>query len=124
MAIKDIVKGICSTSRCKYDVYTKEKIDEMTKVSNKDYSEVTESGVYIVDCHTMTDSLATVPMPYKMAEGVLTVLKTSNQLYGSQCVDIGEIRFIRNVFLNEEGEITTVGNWKKTTLTFEEISNE
>ena len=29
MAIKDIVKGICNISRCKYDVYTKEKIDEM-----------------------------------------------------------------------------------------------
>lgn len=29
MAIKDIVKGICNITRCKYDVYTKEKIDEM-----------------------------------------------------------------------------------------------
>lgn len=29
MAIKEIVKGICGTSRCKYDVYTKEKMDEL-----------------------------------------------------------------------------------------------
>jgi hypothetical protein len=29
MAIKEIVKGICATTRCKYDVYTKEKIDGM-----------------------------------------------------------------------------------------------
>lgn len=29
MALKDIVKGICNITRCKYDVYTKEKIDEM-----------------------------------------------------------------------------------------------
>lgn len=29
MAIKDIVKGICNVTRCKYDVYTKEKVDEL-----------------------------------------------------------------------------------------------
>ena len=29
MALKDIVKGICETTRCKYDVYTKEKSDEL-----------------------------------------------------------------------------------------------
>lgn len=29
MAIKDIVKGICNITRCKYDVYTKERSDEL-----------------------------------------------------------------------------------------------
>lgn len=29
MAIKDIVKGICNVTRCKYDVYTKERTDEL-----------------------------------------------------------------------------------------------
>jgi hypothetical protein len=29
MAIKDIVKGICNITRCKYDVYTKERTDEL-----------------------------------------------------------------------------------------------
>lgn len=29
MAIKEIVKGICNITRCKYDVYTKEKTDEL-----------------------------------------------------------------------------------------------
>ncbi len=29
MALKEIVKGICSITRCKYDVYTKDKTDEM-----------------------------------------------------------------------------------------------
>lgn len=38
MALKDIVKGICSTTRCKYDVYTKEKTDELleTKANKSD----------------------------------------------------------------------------------------
>lgn len=29
MAVKDIVKGICETSKCNYDVYTSEKVDEL-----------------------------------------------------------------------------------------------
>ena len=32
MAIKDIVKGICNITRCKYDVYTKERTDELLDV--------------------------------------------------------------------------------------------
>ena len=32
MAIKDIVKGICNVTRCKYDVYTKERSDELFKL--------------------------------------------------------------------------------------------
>ena len=32
MAKKEIVKGICDITRCKYDVYTKEKVDEMLKI--------------------------------------------------------------------------------------------
>ncbi len=34
MAIKDIVKGICNITRCKYDVYTKEKTDEIVNGIN------------------------------------------------------------------------------------------
>lgn len=29
MAVKDIVKGHCGDSKCTYDVYTKEKVDEL-----------------------------------------------------------------------------------------------
>ena len=29
MALKDIVKGICDITRCKYDVYTKDRTDEL-----------------------------------------------------------------------------------------------
>lgn len=29
MAVKDKVKGICGTSKCNYDVYTSEKVDEL-----------------------------------------------------------------------------------------------
>lgn len=29
MAVKDKVKGICDTSKCNYDVYTSEKVDEL-----------------------------------------------------------------------------------------------
>lgn len=34
MAIKEIVKGICNITRCKYDVYTKEKTDEIVEEIN------------------------------------------------------------------------------------------
>lgn len=34
MAVKDIVKGICNITRCKYDVYTKDKIDELLGTIN------------------------------------------------------------------------------------------
>ena len=40
MAIKDIVKGICNVTRCKYDVYTKERTDELFKVKG-DFAVVT-----------------------------------------------------------------------------------
>ena len=126
MAIKEIVKGLCPITRCKYDVYTKEKIDELVpgKITGKDYSEIVKPGIYLVDCHTMTDNMAEIPMPYKFADGILTVLGTSNQLYGSQCLDIGQIRFFREIFFDETGQINGVGKWKKATLTFEEINNE
>lgn len=40
MASKDLVKGYCKESKCEYDVYTKEKMDELladvsTKIGNK-----------------------------------------------------------------------------------------
>ena len=31
MASKDLVKGYCKESKCEYDVYTKEKMDELLK---------------------------------------------------------------------------------------------
>lgn len=57
MAIKDIVKGICSTSRCKYDVYTKDRTDELlgtkananvtvVKTTETDLNDYKETGTY------------------------------------------------------------------------------
>lgn len=57
MAIKDIVKGICNITRCKYDVYTKERTDELlgTKANVKatnittegtDLNDYTTAGTY------------------------------------------------------------------------------
>lgn len=42
MAIKDIVKGICAITRCKYDVYTKERSDELFKIKG-DFAVLTGS---------------------------------------------------------------------------------
>ena len=40
MAVKEIVKGHCGDSKCTYDVYTKEKIDELLNAT-KDYATLT-----------------------------------------------------------------------------------
>lgn len=48
MAIKEIVKGICSLTRCKYDVYTKEKTDELLE------SKANISDVNAVDSKIVT----------------------------------------------------------------------
>ena len=50
MAIKDIVKGICNITRCKYDVYTKEKTDELLETkANADTTTVTTAGENLDD---------------------------------------------------------------------------
>lgn len=41
MALKEIVKGICGVTRCKHDVYTKEKMDELLE-EKANVSEVNE----------------------------------------------------------------------------------
>lgn len=43
MAIKDIVKGICNITRCKYDVYTKERTDELLEEINSNVYTKTET---------------------------------------------------------------------------------
>ena len=35
LAVKDIVKGHCGDSKCTYDVYTKEKVDELLAEANE-----------------------------------------------------------------------------------------
>jgi hypothetical protein len=42
MALKEIVKGICDVTRCKYDVYTKEKMDELLeeKANSNEINEI------------------------------------------------------------------------------------
>lgn len=55
MAIKDIVKGICNITRCKYDVYTKEKTDELLEEVNTTLgAKANSSDVYT---KTETDDL-------------------------------------------------------------------
>ena len=50
MAVKDIVKGICNITRCKYDVYTKEKTDELLETkANADTTTVTTAGENLDD---------------------------------------------------------------------------
>lgn len=52
LATKDTVKGHCETSRCTYDVYTKEKIDEiLNNVYVKDNFVVLE-GIVTVKAHS------------------------------------------------------------------------
>ena len=45
MAIKDIVKGICNITRCKYDVYTKERTDELLEAKANSEDVYTKSDI-------------------------------------------------------------------------------
>lgn len=53
MALKDIVKGICDITRCKYDVYTKEKVDELLS-EKANVSEIYTKGNFAVINFTNT----------------------------------------------------------------------
>lgn len=76
MAIKDIVKGICNITRCKYDVYTKEKIDEMTIIENKDLKDVLKTGYFILG-EGVTDNYKNGNIPYVPISKGLTLINTS-----------------------------------------------
>ena len=74
MAVKDIVKGICNITRCKYDVYTKERTDEF----NTYLTEETFTGKYWVNgkkIYRKTINLGTLPN-----NEVYTVLHNINDL--------------------------------------------
>ena len=59
MAVKDIVKGICNLTRCKYDVYTKERTDELLNEVNTTLgTKANSSDVYVKgDFATITKAL-------------------------------------------------------------------
>lgn len=70
MAIKDIVKGICEITRCKYDVYTKEKTDELLE-NKADSINVYAKGDFSVIRTTIVDKgdLTTVEKEVDLPEG-------------------------------------------------------
>jgi hypothetical protein len=55
MALKNIVKGICGTSRCKYDVYTKERTDELLE------EKTNKSEVYLKDNYAVLENSIIFP---------------------------------------------------------------
>lgn len=54
MAIKETVKGHCGESKCTYDVYTKEKVDELLN------EKVSSDNVYVKDNYAVLEGIATV----------------------------------------------------------------
>lgn len=98
MAIKEIVKGICNITRCKYDVYTKEKIDEMTIIENKDLKDVLESGYFVLgegvtDAYANGESIINL-LPNKKLPLINTAYKTTANVFNNgttESVDIYQV---------------------------------
>lgn len=59
LAVKDIVKGHCGDSKCTYDVYTKEKVDELL-------AEVKQNNIFT--------STGTITIPANEREGRVKIL--------------------------------------------------
>lgn len=68
MALKDIVKGICSITRCKYDVYTKEKTDELLEEVNNSIASEIPNRIYVYE-QDITPGAIGVLIFYDMKEG-------------------------------------------------------
>lgn len=123
MATKEIVKGHCGDSKCTYDVYTKEKMDELLNkleeslVGKKlkgdiDLNNITEEGIYVIS-DEMT-SIINVPKP-----------TASNPISGGEKLEVyknsaGQIsqKFIYKNNYIEDSEATyrrtyTDGTWGK-----------
>ena len=88
MAIKDIVKGICNITRCKYDVYTKERTDELlkTKLTSSDVYVKGDFATVIANITIGDDGLlgnVTVPFPDGFTKDncivISTMYKNSNE---------------------------------------------
>lgn len=54
LATKDTVKGHCGTSRCTYDVYTKEKVDELLN------GKASSNNVYVKNDFAVLEGIVTV----------------------------------------------------------------
>lgn len=90
MASKDLVKGYCKESKCEYDVYTKEKMDELLEgttemIGDKYSSSSTYSKgdliIYNNTIHKCNDNITT-PEEWNSAHWVETSL--SNELKNKQ----------------------------------------
>lgn len=80
MALMDIVKGICATSRCKYDVYTKEKMDEILSDTyvKDDYAVIELNDVAVATQHLVDypegfdyNNSIVVSLAYKQTDEVI-----------------------------------------------------
>lgn len=81
MALKEIVKGICDVTRCKYDVYTTEKIDELLeeKQSSIEVDTIpTENSSNPVESGGVFTALKEIKDSFSVISGEITVEGNSN----------------------------------------------
>lgn len=119
MPIKDIVKGICETTRCKYDVYTKEYMDNLLDLkADKDQTDFAVIEFTMTIPANSTKSM-TLSYPYHYNEDswmILSVLeKETGNTYWSRNTDL-EIKLYTelNSTMTVSAENTTSSDITKT----------
>ena len=122
MASKDLVKGYCKESKCEYDVYTKEKTDEILTgkvLTDIDLSEVLTPGIYVLgDNVTDTKNEGTIGIPLKY---VVLEVSSNREIADNfdqlnktvyQRITAGTDQYSREIFVNEEWSgASSVFNW-------------
>lgn len=137
MASKDLVKGYCKESKCEYDVYTKEKMDELLGdiYSSSSTYKVGDLVIYnnsLYKCNTDITTaeewntshwtLSTLSKELKSIDGNPTVLWTgeynfstnfddriilSSPIKNFDCIEVITDRFGSQRFFNNKGD----GSW-------------
>ena len=89
MAVKDIVKGICNITRCKYDVYTKERTDELleVKANSEEVNATMGTKANSEDVYTKEEATTTF-----LGKGDVAVLTGNLKIEGDNAVAVASIK--------------------------------
>lgn len=100
----------CAENKCEFETYEKKEIDEMitgTVVSDMDYSDIRESGIYLVKNKTMTDNANTSSINVINNIDVILIVEKISDSFVIQIVDTGLARYFRQLAFNDKGVVET-----------------